>query len=542
MRGDRAIDARCHPCVAAPVGVTHSAPTRYVAAAFGFLSGDCWVAVAKALGGRMSRMTPARGRVRTWAAGVALALVALGCTAPPPPGGGDPTTTTTTAPATTTSAPSTTSTSTTSTSTTASTSTTTTTTTPPPEDAWTSPWGVSAPDVLAWDGHRVSVDRQGDALLIWTGRNSTTSRSEVQARRKPAGGSPEPILTLDQSGGGFPDVDSDDDGDAAVAWVTSGGGAVKGQRIAADGGLVGPVQQLSTSAPAGRPAVAVAPGGTAMVAWAEIRVGVWYTAARQLNADGSIGPVITLGPSEGSNYPDIAVDRNGQFVVTWARGPEVMAARIGPDSVPSTQVLTAPIASQGPFGYPQVGVDSDGDAVVSYLGGGGGQVGGPVQVWASGWSRAGTVADPINVSSPTDNSGLLHAIATDLEGDSMLVWTHMNSTNRVEMFGRQLSRTGTLGAITSLGEVDYPDIVLDDDGDGLLVFHSPSRRTILPPLELEAHEVGVRTISPSGSFGAPTTLTSDGRTPHVAASPSSRFTVVWQTAAYPQSIQATEGP
>lgn len=323
-----------------------------------------------------------------------------------------------------------------------------------------------------------------------------------------------------------------------MAWNTEGGGAVKGRRIDADGGLVGPVQTLSTSAPTGRPAVAVAPGGTAMVAWDEIRDGSWYTVARQFNADGSIGPAITLGPSEGSSYPDAGVDRNGQFVITWIQsGVQVMAARIGPDSVPATQALTTPIVSEAPFGYPQVGVDSDGDAVISYLSSGGGRI----QLWASRWSRAGMVDNPINVSSPTDNSGLLHSIATDLEGDSMLVWTRMNSTNRVEMFGRQLTRAGGLGAITSLGEVDYPDIVLDDDGDGLLVFHAPSRRTLVP-FELDANEVGVRTISPSGSFGTPTTLTSDGRTPSVDASPSSPFTVVWQTAAYPQSIQATEGP
>jgi hypothetical protein len=418
-------------------------------------------------------------------------------------------------------------------------STTTTTTTPPAGGTWASPWGVSPPGWLGSDMPRVSVDRQGDALLVWDALDLSTSNSvrEVQARRKPAGGPAEPIVTLDVSGN-FPDVDSDDDGDAAVAWNTQGGGAVKGRRIDAAGALVGDVQTLSTSAPTGRPAVAVAPDGTAMVAWDEIRDGSWCTVARQFNADGSIGPAMTLGPSEGSSYPDVGVDRNGQFVVTWIQSPaEAMAARIGPDSVPSTQALTAPIRSESPFGYPQVGVDGDGDAVISYLSGGGGRV----QLWASRWGRTGTLDDPVNVSSPTDDSGLLHAIATDLEGDSMLVWTRMRSDSRVEMFGRQLTRTGALGTITSLGEVDYPDIVLDDDGDGLLVFHSPSRRTLIP-MELDAHDVGARTISPSGEFGSPVTLTSDGRSPRVAASPSARFTVVWQTAAYPQGIQATEGP
>lgn len=76
----------------------------------------------------------------------------------------------------------------------------------------------------------------------------------------------------------------------------------------------------------------------------------------------------------------------------------------------------------------------------------------------------------------------------------MLVWTRWNGDHRIEMLGRQLSRAGTLGAVTSLGLYDRPEIALDDDGDGLLVFHSPS-----PPYE--AQEVGARLISPSGSFG-----------------------------------------
>jgi hypothetical protein len=144
------------------------------------------------------------------------------------------------------------------------------------------------------------------------------------------------------------------------------------------------------------------------------------------------------------------------------------------------------------------------------------------------------LSDPIDVSS-TDNVGFHHALATDLEGDSMLVWTRWNGDNRIEMLGRQLSRTGTLGPVTSLGLNDRPDIALDDDGDGLLVFHSPS-----PPHQ--PHEVGARLISPSGSFGDPQTLTSDGLGPHVDASPSYRFTVTWRQSSHPASIQATTGP
>ena len=116
----------------------------------------------------------------------------------------------------------------------------------------------------------------------------------------------------------------------------------------------------------------------------------------------------------------------------------------------------------------------------------------------------------------------------------MLVWTRWNGDNRIEMLGRQCP-PGTLGAVTSFGLCDRPEIALDDDGDGLLVFHSPS-----PPYE--AQDVGARLISSSGSFRDIQTLTSDGEWPHVAASPDYRFTVAWRKSSDPPSIYAIAGP
>ena len=109
-----------------------------------------------------------------------------------------------------------------------------------------------------------------------------------------------------------------------------------------------------------------------------------------------------------------------------------------------------------------------------------------------------------------------------------------NGDNRIEMLGRQLSRAGTLGAVTSLGLHDRPEIALDDDGDGLLVFHSPG-----PPYE--AQDVGARLISSSGSFRDIQTLTSDGEWPQSLPVPT-RFTVAWRKSSDPPSIYAIAGP
>lgn len=182
-----------------------------------------------------------------------------------------------------------------------------------------------------------------------------------------------------------------------------------------------------------------------MAAWTEIRDGSRYAVARRLKLGGTVGVAITLG-SGSAEKPAIGVDRSGQFVVAWARDSDVVARRIASTSVFSTKVLTSPIASYGGFGMVLVGVDRDGDAVITYHSGGGSVS----QVWASRWSRTGTLAAPLRISASTDNVGFHHALATDLDGDSMIVWTRYSS-GKLELLGRRLSAAGARSTVTSPG-------------------------------------------------------------------------------------------
>ncbi|MBZ9645238.1 hypothetical protein [Streptomyces sp. PSKA30] len=404
------------------------------------------------------------------------------------------------------------------------------------EAAWTSTWNVSASGWTPDDSPTVSVDRQGDALLAWNACDLSTPGCyyRIQARVKNASGTVTAIRTLSPDGAApsWPEAASDDTGDSAVVWQQDS--QVVGRRVSASGSLVGPLQKLSTSAPATTPVVAVTPGGTAMAAWTEIRDGSWYAVARRLKLDGTLGAPITLG-SGSAEKPAIGVDRSGQFVVAWARTSDVVARRITSTSVSSTKVLTSPIASYGGFGMVRVGVDRDGDAVITYHSGGGDRS----QVWASRWSRTGTLAAPLRISASTDNVGFHHALATDLDGDSMIVWTRYNSTGKLELLGRHLSAAGARGAVTSLGLGDRPDLALDDDGDGMLVFHTVVPKST-PPYSYT--KTSARLISRSGTFGTTKTLTSDGRVPQVDTRPTSRFTVIWQQESFPYTIKSVAGP
>ncbi|MGW2096483.1 hypothetical protein ACWCPX_01990 [Streptomyces olivaceoviridis] len=194
----------------------------------------------------------------------------------------------------------------------------------------------------------------------------------------------------------------------------------------------------------------------------------------------------------------IGADRGGRFVVAWARGSDVVARRITSTSVSSTKVLTSPIAAYGGFGTVRLGVDRDGDAVITHHSGGGARA----QVWASRWTR-------------------------------------YNSGGALELLGRRLSATGARGAVTSLGLGDRPALALDDDGDGMLVFHTVVPKSTPPYSHTRS---SARLISRSGAFGTTKTLTSDGRVPRVGTRPTARFTVVWQQESFPYTIKSVTGP
>lgn len=397
--------------------------------------------------------------------------------------------------------------------------------------AWSSARDVSADGWLATDWPQVSVDRQGDALLVWTACDGSQSSCyhQVQARLKPKGEPMGRIKNLSPLGPSsvWPMVDSDDDGDAAVVWEQDS--TAVGRRISASG-VVGPLRALSTTS-ATAVNVAVAPGGRALAVWTEYGTGGWVMRARFFYKDGSLGRVLDLGSGSGDT-PGVAIDRNGLAVVAWTEGNQnVVARRIRPGYMSDRRVFTTPIADLGGFGVPRVSVDRDGDATLFFRSGGGAHP----RFWARRWNHSGSLSKIVAISPRTQNAGNYYTVASDLQGDSMFVWTRWNSDGRTELFGRRLSRTGSLGTSTRLGYYDRPDLVLDDDGDGLVVSHFPSS-------PYDATKVSARRVSRSGTFGASKTLTSDGRVPQVDSSPTGRFTVVWQQETMPYQIHVTTGP
>jgi hypothetical protein len=152
--------------------------------------------------------------------------------------------------------------------------------------------------------------------------------------------------------------------------------------------------------------VAVSPGGRALVAWSDRRDGLWRTMAQFFYPDGSVGPLHTFGGGS-AEKPAVGVDRNGVQVVAWAPGYDrVVARRIKPGYVSPLTDLT----------------------------------------YAAGFH---------------------HTVATDLDGDSILVWTRHNAAAyQTELLGRRLSAAGTLGSPVRLGLGDRPEVALTTTATG----------------------------------------------------------------------------
>jgi hypothetical protein len=399
---------------------------------------------------------------------------------------------------------------------------------------WSTTRTVSAAGWEGQDSPTVAVDRQGRRLLVWAACNSTLPGCyfQVQARFMPQGGAMGPILTLSPLGKAtaWPEVDVDDDGDAAVVWEQDS--QVVGRRVSRTGSL-GALRTFSPEIGT-NPEVAVSPGGRALVAWSDLRDGVWRTMAQFFYPDGSVGPLHTFGGGS-AEKPAVGVDRNGAHVVAWAEGyNRVVARRIKPGYVSPLKDFTSGTAAVGGpgFGMLRVGVDRDGDTLVSFLAGG---TVGP-RVWVRRWSRSGALGSLLAVSSPTYAAGFHHTVATDLDGDAILVWTRNNATAyQTELLGRRLTAAGTLGGPVVLGLGDRPEVALDDNGDGLIVWHAPGSPQ-------DATQVKARTISQTGSFGTTRTLSTDGRVPRADTSPTGRFAVTWQRRSYPYTIKAAFGP
>ena len=261
----------------------------------------------------------------------------------------------------------------------------------------------AAPQTLSTTGHdaqyaHVAVNGAGAGVAVWQLDNGdANATTPVQGRASTAGGALSPIFAVSaRPGGNFsfefanPKVAIDAAGNATFTWT--GRDSNQDERAYARrrsaGGTLGPTFVLSP--PGGSDArMAVNAGGTAVFVW------VWNDGAghnliqaRRLSAAGTLGPIRTIAqglPGSGggglpTGNPQVGVDRDGNALIVWEQPdgqgpcgingcPKILSRTLSnSDAVGAVPQTYSTTVSGGRS--PQVAVDANGNAVVSWLHGG----------------------------------------------------------------------------------------------------------------------------------------------------------------------------
>ncbi len=277
---------------------------------------------------------------------------------------------------------------------------------------------------------QVAVDADGDAVFTWSRFDGADFR--IEARTRSAAGVLSAVQTLSAAGGDAfaSEVAVDPGGDALFAWQRSVSSGQRVQAVARSAsGVLSAVQTLSAyGQPAGGPQVAVDSDGDAVIAWVRFDGENNRAQVRARSAAGVLSAVQNLSvPGEPVvSDVDVDVDLDGDAVFTWARrvGTNDLAqarARSAAGVLSAVQNLS--VSGRNAFGA-QVDVDADGDAVFTWNRG----FIGARLVQARARSAAGVLSAVSALSAPGQDA-VDPGIGVDADGDAVVTWARSDGTN-----------------------------------------------------------------------------------------------------------------
>lgn len=165
------------------------------------------------------------------------------------------------------------------------------------------------------------------------------------------------------------------DGTATVAWTVYGltDSALRVARVEPDG-TVGPAQAFPGAGAYPRNVdLAVDPEGRVTAVWASSPFQApGQIQMSRIDADGTLGPAQTLGTADDQAQPRVAVDRSGRAVVVY-RGPPVgknygvrsyrtRAVQVGADGAPGAPIDISRIDVRDP----ELAIDGQGRAIIAW--------------------------------------------------------------------------------------------------------------------------------------------------------------------------------
>jgi len=343
----------------------------------------------------------------------------------------------------------------------------------------------------------VAVD--GTFVVTWHSFGQDGARYGVMARRFDARGNGlgnefqvNTYTTDDQY---HPDIAADRRGNFVVVWDSFGQdgsyASLNGQRFDARGQRRGGEFQVNTyttySQEWGR--VAVAPGGSFVVAWSSYTDGsVTSIVARRYDAQGAaLGNEFVVNSTTAGLqiFPDVGVADDGSFVVAWM-GPDgptnygVFARRFSPAGAPLGSDFRVNTTVPGYQNYPSLSVSPAGAFVVAWQSAG--QDGSVYAIVGRRYDAAGVPLGAeflVNTYTTGDQSGR-PAVSADRQGNFTVAWRSMpgQDGSASGVFARRFAaggaaRSGEFGLNTyTTGDQDMPEVAVDPVGNVLSVWRS----------------------------------------------------------------------
>jgi hypothetical protein len=221
----------------------------------------------------------------------------------------------------------------------------------------------------------IAVDPSGNAIAVWT--ELLNDVYTIRAKRYEAGGGWDASsMVIGTPGYPFAShIAMDKDGNATVIWGFANNGkyGVQTNRYEVGTGWMGPDTIIEIPVAVGQiydPQIAVAPDGTAFVAWEQSdgsKFNIW--ADQYAPGQGWTGsPVMLSDDTENSQSPQVAVDAKGHAVVAWCQFPSqsksVWTAYFTENTGWSTAKRISATDDPGVPHYVNAAMDSNGNALV----------------------------------------------------------------------------------------------------------------------------------------------------------------------------------
>lgn len=205
---------------------------------------------------------------------------------------------------------------------------------------------------------RVAVDAEGAPMIVWSRFDGSGWIVQGQ-RMSPAGALQGGVQNFSPNGASAaePQLAIGAEGAGAVAWtrVVGSSSTIQARRLDSTGAPVGTAVDLSPAGDAADPRLALAPNGTATVAWSRFDGSSWVVQRRDLGAAGGLGSVQTLSAAgRGAGDPVVAWGNDGTLAMIWKRlagsGEVVQAETISKPQPPPPPPPPPPPVEEGPGG------------------------------------------------------------------------------------------------------------------------------------------------------------------------------------------------